>query len=316
MAEDHSPRAVAEALLRDGPVAADPWINGERVEAAGRIERKSPIDGRVASLIADGGADEADAAARAARRAFDAGPWPRMTPEKRRDALSRLAALIRARDARLAAMETLENGMPFGMCKNRNIAEAADCFQWFGEAAGKLSDESMWLDARNFAAVSREPVGVAGLMVPWNFPMMIAAWKAAPALAAGCAVILKPSELASAAVSQLGALAKEAGVPDGILNIVPGRGATAGAALAAHPEVDCVAFTGSAATGGRVMAAAAARRRPSFWTTGGTLPPMWKPPRGRCSATRARFATRARACWFRPRGPGRPRTLRPGSRRP
>ena len=268
MAEKKSPRVVAEALLRDGPMHAAAWIDGAKIEA-GRFGRESPIDGRVVSHVADGGAREIDAAVKAARRAFDSGPWPRMTPEERRDALARLAALIRARDADLAAAETLENGMPFGMCKNRNIAEAADCWQWFGEAAGKLSDESMWLDSRNFAAVSREPSGVVGLIVPWNFPMMIAAWKAAPALAAGCAVVLKPSEMAAAAVSRLGGLAKEAGVPDGILNIVPGRGETAGAALAAHPEVDCVAFTGSAAAGRRVMSAASANLKRVWLECGG-----------------------------------------------
>ena len=268
MAEKKSPQAVAEALLRDGPMRAAAWIDGAKIEA-GRFERESPIDGRVVSHVADGGAREIDAAVRAARRAFDSGPWPRMAPEERRDALARLAALIRARDAELAAAETLENGMPFGMCKNRNIAEAADCWQWFGEAAGKLSDESMWLDSRNFAAVSREPSGVVGLIVPWNFPMMIAAWKAAPALAAGCAVVLKPSEMAAAAISRLGGLAKEAGVPDGILNIVPGRGETAGAALAAHPEVDCVAFTGSAAAGRRVMSAASANLKRVWLECGG-----------------------------------------------
>ena len=268
MAEKKSPRVVAEALLRDGPMHAAAWIDGAKVEA-GRFGRESPIDGRVVSHVADGGAREIDAAVKAARRAFDSGPWPRMTPEERRDALARLAALIRARDAELAAAETLENGMPFGMCKNRNIAEAADCWQWFGEAAGKLSDESMWLDPRNFAAVSREPSGVVGLIVPWNFPMMIAAWKAAPALAAGCAAVLKPSEMAAAAISRLGGLAKEAGVPDGILNIVPGRGETAGAALAAHPEVDCVAFTGSTAVGKRIMSAASANLKRVWLECGG-----------------------------------------------
>lgn len=269
MTEDNSPQALADALLRDGPMTAAAWSDGAPVDATASFARCSPIDGRVVSQVADCGAAEIDAAVQAARRAFDSGPWPRLTPEERRDALSRFAALIRARAAELAAMETLENGMPFAMCRNRNIAEAADCFQWFGEAIGKLSDESMWLGERRFAAVSREPVGVVGLIVPWNFPMMIAAWKAAPALAAGCAVVLKPSELAGAAICQLGALAKEAGIPDGVLNIVPGRGETAGAALAAHPEVDCAAFTGSGATGKQVMAAGAATLKRVWLECGG-----------------------------------------------
>ena len=267
-AENTSPRGVADSLLRDGPMRASAWIDGARIETA-RFERTSPIDGRVASHVAECGADEIDAAAKAARRAFDSGPWPRKTPEERRDSLARFAALIRAQSAKLAAMETLENGMPCGMCENRNIAEAADCFQWFGEAIGKLSDESMWLDAQNFAAVSREPVGVAGLIVPWNFPMMIAAWKAAPALAAGCAAVIKPSEMASTAISQLGELAKEAGIPDGILNIVPGRGEAAGAALAAHPEIDCVAFTGSTAVGRKIMSAASGNLKRVWMECGG-----------------------------------------------
>ena len=271
MTDTLPPRALADSLLRDGPMRADIWIDGAQVPfpESGGFDRKSPIDGRPASRVADGGAAEIGAAVQAARRAFDSGPWPRMTPERRRDILCDFAGRIRERSAELAAAETLENGMPFAMCKNRNIAEAADCWRWFGEAVGKLSDESVWLDEANFAAVAREPVGVVGVIAPWNFPMMIAAWKAAPALAIGCPVVFKPSEAAPTAISQLGKMAKEAGVPDGVLNIVPGRGETAGAALAAHPEVDCVAFTGSTATGKKIMAAAAKTLKRVWMECGG-----------------------------------------------
>lgn len=268
MTTDTSPRQLADSLLHSGAMRADAWIDGAPVQCAEHFERRSPIDGRVVSHLAAGGEADIDAAVAAARQAFDSGAWPRQTPEERCAALSRFAAGIRAQAAELAAVETLENGMPFTLCKNRNIAEAADCWQWFGEAAGKQVDESLWLDENHFATVSREPVGVVGVIAPWNFPMMIVAWKCAPALALGCAVVIKPSEFAPTAISRLGQLAKDAGIPDGVFNIVPGD-AAAGAALAAHPKVDCVAFTGSTATGKKIMTAAAGNLKRVWLECGG-----------------------------------------------
>ena len=251
------PRAHATQLLADGPLRAGAWIDGKEHPLADSIVRRSPIDGQEVTQVAAGGSATVDAAVDAARRAFEDGPWRRRPPEERQAALARFAGLI-LRDADdLAVIESLENGMPYGMCRNRNVTEAAECFRWYGDAVGKLSDESLWLNETHYASVSREPVGVVGLIVPWNFPMMIASWKAAPALAVGCSVILKPPVQAGAAMSRWGALAKEAGIPDGVFNIVTGNGGEAGAALAGHPGVDCVGFTGSTSVGKGIMRAGA-----------------------------------------------------------
>lgn len=257
MNEELTPRRQADRLLEKGSIQVDAWIDGEPFAQGERFARHSPIDGNVVSSIVAADETAVDRAVQAAKQAFDAGVWRLQSVEERQSVLARFAELI-GRDAdSLALMETLENGMPYRMCRFRNITESQQCFRWFGDAVGKQNDESLWLDEDNFAAISREPVGVVAAIVPWNFPMMITAWKLAPALAVGCSVVVKPSEQCGAAISRLGALSKEAGFPDGVFNVVPGRGEEAGAALVKHKDVNYIAFTGSTQVGKEIMAGAA-----------------------------------------------------------
>ncbi|NUR87946.1 MAG: aldehyde dehydrogenase family protein, partial [Nonomuraea sp.] len=210
---------------------------------------RSPRDGRVLTEVADGGEREVALAVAAARRAFDAGPWPRMAPAERGRALVRLSSLIEERRERLALLVSLEMGKPVTDAYDIELRAAITTFRWYGELAGKLADEAPHVPADALALVTREPAGVVGAVVPWNFPLTLASWKVAPALAAGCTVVLKPSELSPLSALELGRLATEAGLPPGVLNVVAGDGPTAGRALGLHPDVDVLAFTGSTAVG-------------------------------------------------------------------
>ncbi|MET7333623.1 aldehyde dehydrogenase [Nonomuraea sp. NPDC005650] len=209
----------------------------------------SPRDGRVLTEVADAGQAEVDRAVAAARRAFDHGPWPRLAPAERGRALLRLADLIEERRADLALTVSLEMGKPIKDAYDIELRAAVSTFRWYGQLADKLTDESPHTAPDALALVTREPAGVVGAVVPWNFPLTIASWKVAPALAAGCTVVLKPSERSPLSALALGRLATEAGLPPGVLNVVTGDGPAAGRALGLHPGVDVLAFTGSTAVG-------------------------------------------------------------------
>jgi gamma-glutamyl-gamma-aminobutyraldehyde dehydrogenase len=209
----------------------------------------SPRDGRVLAEVADGGPAEIDAAVTAARRAFDAGPWPRLAPAERGRVLLRLAELLEEHRDDLALTVSLEMGKPITDAHAIELRAAIGTFRWYGQLADKLTDESPWTAPDALALVSREPAGVVGAVVPWNFPLTLASWKVAPALAAGCTVVLKPSESSPLSALLLGRLALEAGLPPGVLNVVCGDGPAAGRALGLHPDVDVLAFTGSTAVG-------------------------------------------------------------------
>ncbi|MFI7131494.1 aldehyde dehydrogenase [Nonomuraea sp. NPDC050153] len=209
----------------------------------------SPRDGRALSEVADAGQSEVDRAVAAARRAFDRGPWPRLAPAERGRALLRLADLIEERRADLALTISLEMGKPIKDAYDIELRAAISTFRWYGQLADKLTDESPHTAPDALALVTREPAGVVGAVVPWNFPLTIASWKVAPALAAGCSVVLKPSERSPLSALALGRLATEAGLPPGVLNVVTGDGPAAGRALGLHPGVDVLAFTGSTAVG-------------------------------------------------------------------
>jgi betaine-aldehyde dehydrogenase len=237
-------------------------IGGQWVSPAaeGRIPVIDPATGETFHHIAAGTAADVDAAVAAARQALDHGPWPRTTGKERATVLRAIAAGIRARLDELAALETRDNGKP--LAESRwDIGDAAGCFEYYAGLAEGLDEraaETIALpDARFVSKAVREPVGVCGAIVPWNYPLLMAAWKVAPALAAGCTVVLKPSELTSLTALELADIATGCGLPAGVLNVVTGTGAQAGQALADHPGVDKLAFTGSEATGARVMAAAA-----------------------------------------------------------
>ena len=240
-------RERAERL--DTPTRA--WIGGERVEAASgeTFEDVSPIDGRVISRVASCGSEDVDRAARSAREAFGRGVWSRMAPARRKKRLLKLAELMRGRLEDLALLETLDVGKPISDSLSVDVLAAANCFQWYAEAIDKRYDEIAPTPDSALALVSREPLGVVGAVVPWNYPLILTAWKVAPALATGNSVVLKPAEQSPLSALVLGELASEAGIPDGVLNVVPGFGETAGAALGRHMEVDKISFTGSAEVG-------------------------------------------------------------------
>ncbi|RST85733.1 aldehyde dehydrogenase family protein [Aquibium carbonis] len=207
-----------------------------------------------------GTAEDIDRAVKAARRAFDEGPWPRMSGRERAAVLRRIADGVTARQDELARLEVRDNGKPLPEAL-WDIGDVAGCFSYYAGLAETLDEDPEEIvplgDDRFSTKVVREPVGVAGAIVPWNYPLLMAAWKVAPALAAGCTMVLKPSELTPLAALELGAIVAEAGLPAGVLNIVTGTGPDAGQPLTEHPGVDKLAFTGSVPTGSKVMMAAA-----------------------------------------------------------
>ncbi|WP_329260382.1 aldehyde dehydrogenase [Streptomyces pseudovenezuelae] len=209
----------------------------------------SPRDGRALAQVADAGQAEIDLAVAAARRAFDSGPWPRLAPAERGRMLLRVAELLEERREELALTVSLEMGKAVTDAYGIELRALITTFRWYGQLADKLTDESPHTAPDALALVTREPAGVVGAVVPWNFPLTLAGWKVAPALAAGCTVVLKPSENSPLSALLLGRLATEAGLPPGVLNVVGGDGPVAGRALGLHPDVDVLAFTGSTAVG-------------------------------------------------------------------
>ncbi|GAA3155639.1 aldehyde dehydrogenase [Nonomuraea roseoviolacea] len=223
------------------------FIDGAYVEAASgeTFDDVSPRDGAVLAPVAAGGAEDVDRAVRAARRAFDDGRWRNLPPRERKRVMLRFADLLREHREELARLETLDVGKPIGESRRVDVEGAATCLQWYGEAVDKTYDEVAPAGPDALALVTREPLGVVGAVVPWNYPMIISSWKIAPALAMGNSVVLKPAEQSPLSALLMARLAAEAGIPDGVLNVVTGYGATAGAALGRHPDVDKIAFTGS-----------------------------------------------------------------------
>jgi gamma-glutamyl-gamma-aminobutyraldehyde dehydrogenase/4-guanidinobutyraldehyde dehydrogenase/NAD-dependent aldehyde dehydrogenase len=211
----------------------------------------SPRDGRELAQVARGDREDVDRAVRAARRAFERGDWALADPAQRGRVLIRLAELMDAHLEELALLEALDTGHPIGDARAVDVPNAARCFAWYGEAIDKVYGQIAPTAADALALISREPLGVVGAVVPWNYPLIIAAWKLAPALATGNSVVLKPAEQSPLSALALAELAAEAGIPPGVLNVVPGYGEEAGEALGRHPEVDKIAFTGSVAVGRR-----------------------------------------------------------------
>ncbi|MFH8221023.1 aldehyde dehydrogenase [Streptomyces sp. NPDC018057] len=225
----------------------------------------SPRDGQVLAEVADADAAQVDLAVAAARRAFDDGPWPRLAPAERGRTLLRVADLIEQRRADLALTVSLEMGKPIGDAHDIELRALINTFRWYGQLTDKLTDESPHTAPDALALVTREPAGVVGAVVPWNFPLTLAGWKIAPALAAGCTVVLKPSEHAPLSALALARTAAEAGLPPGVLNVVNGDGPGAGRALGLHPGVDVLAFTGSTAVGRHFLRYAADSNLKRVW---------------------------------------------------
>jgi aldehyde dehydrogenase (NAD+) len=234
-------------------------IDGKWVEAASgkTFETPNPATGAVLAKVAEGDAEDIDRAVKAARRAFDQGDWARMRPTDREHILLRIADLIEQHADELAQLETLDNGKPFTESRHVDIPSAAATFRYYAGWVTKLYGETNPSDPAYFNFTLREPVGVCGQVIPWNFPLLMAAWKLAPALACGNTSVLKPAEQTPLTALRLGELLLEAGVPAGVVNIVPGFGETAGAALVRHKMVDKIAFTGSTEVGKEIHRATA-----------------------------------------------------------
>jgi 4-(gamma-glutamylamino)butanal dehydrogenase len=210
---------------------------------------ENPATGRPITAIAAGDAADIDAAVAAARRAFEDGRWSRLAPAERKTRLLGFAERIEANLEELATLEALEAGKPITDCREVDLPETVRTFRWYAEAIDKVFDAVAPTGPDALGLIVREPIGVVGAVVPWNFPLLMAAWKVAPALAAGNSVVVKPSKLTSLSAIRLAELAAEAGLPDGVLNVVPGPGGTAGRALGRHMDVDMVTFTGSTEVG-------------------------------------------------------------------
>lgn len=247
------------------------WVDGDD---GAQIEVRNPSTGQILTSVAEARESDIDKAVRAARRAFDEGPWPRMKPADRARILWKLGDLILEDAAELARLETLDNGKPYLAALNGDVPAAAGLFHYMSGWATKIEGNTIPISAPGdyHTYTVREPLGVVGVIVPWNFPLTIASWKVAPALAAGNTVVLKPAETTPFTPLRLGALALKAGLPEGVLNVVPGYGSTAGGALVAHPLVDKVSFTGSTATGRKIVVAATGNLKKVSLELGGKSP--------------------------------------------
>src|SRR6185503_8244726 len=223
---------------------------GFRDAASGAtFETENPATGEVITSVAAGDAVDIDLAVQAARRAFDDGRWSRRAPADRKLVLLRFADLIEAGSDELATLDALEAGKPITDTRDVDLPETVKTLRWYAEAIDKVFDAVAPTGPEALGLIVREPIGVVGAVVPWNFPILMAMWKVAPCLAAGNSMIVKPSRLSSLSAIRLGELAAEAGVPDGVLNVVPGPGGGAGTALGRHMDVDKVTFTGSTEVG-------------------------------------------------------------------
>ena len=248
-------RALADGM----DFAASAFIDGGyRPAISGRtFQTVNPATGDVLAEVAACGAEDVDFAVIKAREAFDDGRWSRLHPSARKTVLIRFAKLLTRNARELAVMESLDAGKTIFDCETVDLPETIDCIKWHAEAIDKMYDSVSPASDDHIAMVVREPIGVVGLVLPWNFPLLMLAWKIGPALAAGCSVIVKPAEETSLTALRVAELAHEAGVPRGVLNVVPGGGAEVGAPLGLHMDVDMVSFTGSTATGKRFLTYAA-----------------------------------------------------------
>jgi gamma-glutamyl-gamma-aminobutyraldehyde dehydrogenase len=227
------------------------FIDGRFVDAASgeTFTSENPANGEVIAEVASGGPEDIDRAVAAARRSFDDGRWSRLAPADRKTMLLRFADLIEANTDELATLDALEGGKPITDTREVDLPETVKTFRWYAEAIDKVFDAVAPTGPEALGLIVREPVGVVGAVVPWNFPILMAAWKMAPALACGNSMIVKPSRLTSLSAIRMAELAAEAGLPDGVLNVVPGPGGAAGAALGRHMDVEKVTFTGSTEVG-------------------------------------------------------------------
>jgi aldehyde dehydrogenase (NAD+) len=248
-------RKAQPPKVKDQPML----IGGKWVDAVSgkTFETINPATGAVICQVAEGDKADIDRAVKAARKAFESGPWPKMSASERGRLLHKLADAIETNIDELAALETLDNGKPLKDSRTADLPLTVKCYRYYAGWADKIHGKTIPVEGSYFTYTRHEPVGVVGQIIPWNFPLLMQAWKWGPALAAGNTVVLKPAEQTPLTALYVARLAQEVGFPDGVVNVVPGFGPTAGAALTGHMDVDKVAFTGEGATGRLVMTAAA-----------------------------------------------------------
>jgi phenylacetaldehyde dehydrogenase len=255
-------------------------INGKWLDSASgkTFPTYNPATGDILAQCAEGDRADIDLAVSAARTAFESGPWRKMTASERGRAIWKLADLLEENLEEFAELESLDNGKPLKVARAADVPLAVDLFRYMAGWTTKISGHTFPISvpytpgAQYLAYTLREPVGVVGQIIPWNFPLLMAAWKLGPALATGCTVVLKPAEQTPLSALRLGELIQDAGIPDGVVNIVTGYGETAGAALAAHPDVDKIAFTGSTEVGRLIVQAAAGNLKKVSLELGGKSP--------------------------------------------
>ena len=252
-------REEYKALAAGLTLPTNAFIDGSyRPAASGKtFETVNPATGETLASVAACGAEDVDFAVLKAREAFEDGRWSKLHPSERKDTLIRFAKLITRNRRELAVMESLDSGKTIYDCETVDVPETIHCLKWHAEAIDKIYDQVSPASDDHIAMIVREPVGVVGLVLPWNFPLLMLAWKIGPALAAGCSVIVKPAEETSLTALRIAELAMEAGIPRGVFNVVPGSGPDAGEPLGRHMDVDMISFTGSTETGRRFLRYAA-----------------------------------------------------------
>ena len=252
--------AEYQAIAQDINLACTAFIDGKFQAARSRktFASVNPATGKVIAKIAACDAKDVNFAVKKAREAFDDGRWSRLHPGERKAILIRLAKLMKRNRHELAVLESIDSGKPVRDCQTIDLEETINCLIWHAEATDKIYDQSAPVGEDAMAIVVREPVGVVGCVLPWNFPMLMMAWKIAPALAAGNSVVLKPAEQTSLSALRIAELALEAGLPRGVLNVIPGMGPDVGEPMGRHPDIDMLSFTGSTETGRRFLQYSAA----------------------------------------------------------
>jgi 5-carboxymethyl-2-hydroxymuconic-semialdehyde dehydrogenase len=266
--------AESASKVNVGPVRH--FVNGEFVDSteSRTFATLNPASNEPLAQVADGEQTDVDRAVRAARKAFDSGPWPRMAPADRAKALGRIADAIDRRVDEISVVETLDTGIPISQVRKGQIPRAADNFRFFAEMATRVTGETYPVGETFVNYTVRQPVGVAGLITPWNTPFMLETWKVAPCLAAGNTCVLKPAEWAPVSAQKLAEVIQDADLPPGVFNLIQGMGETAGAALVAHPMVQLISFTGETTTGKEIMRNGAATLKRFSMELGGKSPVM------------------------------------------
>lgn len=268
-------RSEWESLAANLTINGQAFIDGEYRAAlsAETFACISPIDGRVLTQVASCDLLDANLAVANGRRAFDSGVWSQLSPVKRKQVMIRFAELLEEHSDELALLETLDMGKPIRFAKSVDVAGAARALRWSGEAIDKIYDELAPTAHNEIGMITREPVGVVAAIVPWNFPLLMACWKLGPALATGNSVVLKPSEKSPLTAIRIAQLALDAGIPKGVLNVLPGFGHTVGKALALHMDVDTLVFTGSTKIAKQLMIYAGESNMKRVWLEAGGKSP-------------------------------------------